>query len=799
MEKLNFNNSWKVRKLNSDEPFKDVDVPYDAMIFEETSDEAASGKNCCWKVCNDYEFVKTFKLEDGYKTSKLILEFEGVYRNATVYLNGEEVCFRPYGYTNFFIDITDKVKFEGTNELRVIARNADQPNQRWYSGCGILRPVNLYTLPSLHVELNSIKITTLDYVNKSIRIDLKTSSKSKIRLEILDDDIVIRAIEDEVVNDDRTYSTTISLPSLDLWDVDNPNLYKLRVTFKNDVQVETFGIRKVELDKEKGLLINGKRTLLYGACIHEDSGMLGAIIHPDGEERKIKLLKKVGYNAVRSAHNPISKDFLRAADRLGMLILDEYVDCWYIHKTKYDYVNYLEKYWKDDLKDMVEKDYNHPSVIMYSSGNEVGETAQKKGIALTKEFTDYFHSLDETRPVTCGINIFFNFVSSMGFGFYNDKKAEKEEAKNKKKKKKTKAVGSEFFNNLTNALGAPTLKFGAKFPGCDSATKKAFANLDIAGYNYGILRYKHDHKKYPDRFILGSETFCEDALLFVELSKKYPRIIGDFVWAGLDYLGEVGVGSWVHAEHTPDFTNGAGWMTAGSGRVDILGHELSEADYTRVAFGKQKIGVGVVPPKYVDMKHSVSSWKFSRAIPSWSFTKEEIGKEALVEVYSTGEKVRIAINDEVIATQKRHKSGRNTFKVAYKPGKLTAIALDKDGIEIANTDLTTAKAETKLVLVPDKSEYNVGGLIYVDIMLQDEDGILKPLEEFNFEVSNTNCVSLEGCGNANPYQPNGYKTNKVQTYFGKAQIIFKAAKAGNPTITVKGDNNLSATLKLSIK
>ncbi|MBP5216921.1 MAG: glycoside hydrolase family 2, partial [Bacilli bacterium] len=230
-----------------------------------------------------------------------------------------------------------------------------------------------------------------------------------------------------------------------------------------------FGIRQIECG-EQGLLINGERVILRGACIHHDNGLLGAAAYQDAERRKIALLQKAGYNAIRSAHNPISKASLEACDELGMFVMDEYADCWYIHKTKYDYVNWLEDNWKDDLRLMVEKDFNHPSVILYSTGNEVSETAYPKGIALTKDFTDYLHEIDPSRPVTCGVNIFFNALSSLGFGVYSDKKAEK----NSQAKAKKQEVGSAFFNNIANFVGSNVMKVGAKLPICDRKTKGAF-------------------------------------------------------------------------------------------------------------------------------------------------------------------------------------------------------------------------------------------------------------------------------------------------------------------------------------
>ena len=348
--------------------------------------------------------------------------------------------------------------------------------------------------------------------------------------------------------------------------------------------MERFGVRTLSWGKD-GLKLNGERVILRGACVHHDNGLLGAACDPDALERRIRILKENGYNALRSAHNPCSKSALAICDRLGMLVMDEYIDHWYIHKTLHDYVEYFDAWWKQDLTDMVEKDYNHPCVVLYSTGNEVAETAQPRGIALVKEMTEFLHALDDSRPVTCGINIFFNFLNHIGFGQYSDEKAAKEAARNAKakaegKKARERSTGSKFFNDLAGIMGADFMKIGATLHGSDVTTREAFANMDVAGYNYGEKRYRHDLKKYPERLILGSETFCFDAYQFWELAKTEPRLIGDFVWAGIDYLGEVGIGSWEYSDYAPRFDNGCGWISAGSGRIDLTGKPLGEALYT---------------------------------------------------------------------------------------------------------------------------------------------------------------------------------------------------------------------------
>ena len=517
--------------------------------------------------------------------------------------------------------------------------------------------------------------------------------------------------------------------------------------------------------------INGERVILRGACIHHDNGILGAVNHPFADARKVELLQKAGYNAIRSAHNPCSKATLEACDRFGMLVLDEFVDMWYIHKTKYDYASDFEQEWQADLKSMVEKDYNHPCVVMYSIGNEVAETGQKKGIRFAAEMTDYLHALD-SRPVTCGINIFFNLLHSLGFGVYTDKKAEKAAKPSKSSKpKKKKSVGSEFFNDLAGLLGADTMKIGATMPGCNAKSKDAFAAMDVAGYNYGILRYKRDLKHHKDRVIVGSETFCSDARKFWCIAKEHPALIGDFVWAGIDYLGEVGIGAWEYADYAPDFTGGVGWRGASSGRLDLAGRAWAEAAYTQVAFDLAPVAIGVVRPDRAFEKHSPSAWRMSNALESWSWDGCT-GKKTSVEVYATGDAVRLVLNGKTVGEKKVPANARVRFKAKYAPGELTAISLAKDGKELGRTSLVSAGAETKLTLVPEKAQYGQGDLCYIRLQYTDEAGEIKPLVRGIIDVA-VEGGELLGLGSACPYNEAGYLGTTTDTYYGEALAVIR--------------------------
>ena len=746
------------------------------------------------------------------------------------------------------------------NEIKVIARNADQPNSRWYSGTGIYRPAYLHVAGEKYIPVNGVKIRTLSYDPAKIEVVVKTSAPGELSLKIeFEGSKVLRVIGESTkignVNNDRIISSDnknmqpngsvqtgengqkselvqveaeknnqaaeyqaifqLDVPNAKLWDTEHPNLYTCKAVFGEDEVIETFGIRELIWNPQVGMTINGERVILRGACFHHDNGVLGACTYPEAEERKMRILKENGYNAVRSAHYPCSKALLDACDRMGMLMMDEYVDVWYIHKTKYDYAGQLADWWKQDLKDMVDKDYNHPSVIMYSTGNEVAETAQKKGIALTGDMTNFLHSLDSTRPVTCGINIFFNFLSSIGLGVYSDDKAEKSAGnaeknaaqatgKNEKKvvksgektvnkatengkkglgstkpEKKKKPVGSEFYNTLACLVGDYFMKCGATLYPCDLRTKDAYANMDIAGYNYGIFRYKHDLKKYPNRLILGSETFCKDAYSFWEIAKKNKRIIGDFVWAGWDYIGEVGDGAAEYSDYK--FEDPATRMTGGNGRIDLNGKPRAEAAYTRVAFERETGPFIAVDPVYQKEKLRLTGWQLTKALESWAWDGCN-GEPAKVEVYARAAQVELFINGKSVG-KKKVKKCRANFNTTYQDGEITAVSYDENGKEINRYSLQTAGKDTVLQVRPEEKTVKPEGLAFIQLQYTDSKGIWKPMEKHNIKVTVENGV-LKGLGSPAPYVKGNYTDHTVATYYGEAMAVVQADGNGPVKVTV---------------
>ena len=789
MKKQNFNTGWLFSAVGGEQAMKPVTLPHDAMLYEKRSKNAATAGACGYFPGGAYVYIKRFPVPEEWREQSAVLEFEAVYQNAQVFVNGTLAAEQRYGYTNFFVALDRYLKYGEENEIKVIADNSAVPNSRWYSGSGIYRNVNLFLGDRSHIIPDGLLISTSG--NDTAHVKASVTGGDTVRVSILDGGSVAAQAEAPVKDGAASVDIPVSQPRL--WDADHPELYLCRTELLKDGEVvdtakERFGFRTLSWNV-KGFFVNGQETLLRGACIHHDNGVLGACCYEDAEWRKIRILKENGYNAIRSAHNPCSKFLLDACDHLGVLVMDEYIDHWYIHKTEHDYVDYFMEWWKQDLKDMVDKDYNHPSVILYSTGNEVSETAQKKGIKLTADLTNYLHQLDDTRPVTCGVNIFFNFLSSVGFGVYSDEKAKKEAEKAEKLKaagaapKKKKAVGSEFFNNMAGLFGDNFMKLGATLPPCDWRTRDAFANMDVAGYNYGIFRYEGDLKKYPNRLILGSETFCSDAYRFRELAKKEPRIVGDFVWAGMDYLGEVGIGSWEYQDYAPDFGHGVGWVSAGSGRIDLTGLPLGEALYTRVALERDKGPyIAVCPVNHTDDKHSPSAWKMSNAIPSWSW-RGCAGKRANVEVYARAHSVELLVNGKRVGKKELKNDCMAKFRCIYEDGTVEAVSYDSHGHELGRCSLRTASPETQLRAVPEEGDVEPGRLCHIRLQYTDESGVVKPLERGILSVKVTG-GRLLGLGSACPYNETGYITDRTDTYYGEALAVVQAGEGAELTLAV---------------
>lgn len=776
---IDFCSNWTFCK----EGFKPVPVnlPLDAMLLEKRDGGCRNGVNSGYFPGGRYTYEKAFELDAAMLGKSVVLHFEGVYQNCKVYANRKLAGSHRYGYTAFDVDISDFVQ-SGENTVRVEVDNSLEPNCRWYSGSGIYRPVQLLIREKNHIT--QVHLETVDIHPAKLRVDVQTTQESAITVEVYEGKKLVASGKPGI----------LEVPEAKLWSGDHPFLYTVLVKTDTDERVIPFGIRKLEWSAKTGLLVNGHRVLLRGGCIHHDHGVLGACEYYDAEERRIRILKENGFNAVRIAHNPASQITLNVCDKLGMYVMNETFDGWYIPKTYHDYARWFDAEWKKDLTAMVESSRNHPSVILYSTGNEVSETATQKGAEVCRMLTDFVHSLDNTRPVTAGVNVLLNVYANMGMGVYKDKGEYKPEPLPRKGGYKEKKTGSAFFNAMAQKLGK-LMFFMSKGSKGDKACLGAANGLDILGLNYASSRYDEDAAKYPDRMMVGSETMVADLPYNWERVKKHPQVVGDFVWSAWDYLGEACIGDWTYHSYKglP--------LLAGQGMIDITGKPLASIYFMQIVWGlRKKPFIGVRPVNHAKEAPSTGAWQFTNAIDSWSWQGYE-GTKAIVEVYADAAAVRLKLNGSEVGT-KAVKKYKALFKVAYKSGTLMAEALDEQGKVISSHSLTTAGTETVLTVKPDKNvlRANDQDLCYLPIEFTDKAGNLKPYVEQRVEIEVSGAATLAGFGSALCKTDEVFDKNYHNSYRGRALAVLRAGNTpGKAFVTVNSTGMEPVTVEVEVK
>lgn len=784
MKKQAFNEGWLFGK-QGDKDLQPVIIPHDAMIHETREPDGEGGSAHGYFPGGMYVYEKTFTAPKEWKDKTVLLEFEGVYKNSAVTINGKEAGGRPYGYVPFQICADGLLNYGGENVITVTADNSKLPNSRWYSGGGIYRPVSLIVGNKTHIEWQGVHISTLSYEPAEIRVETKANG-GEIAVEIIGDGKVVAAGGGADVK--------LTVPDAKLWSDETPYLYQCRVTLTENGNVvdevtESFGIRLVEWSN-KGLFVNGKETLLRGGCYHHDNGILGAAAWDKSEERRVRIMKENGFNALRSSHNPTSNALVEACDKYGMYLMDETFDMWYMHKSRYDYASDFEQWWRADTKAMVDRDFNHPSVIMYSIGNEVSEPYQEKGVEQTRAFVEYIHSLDKNRAVTGGINLMIITNASKGKGVYKDveetseqdKKADDAKKAKQKSSKKQTASGSLAFNIMAAMVGTGMNK-AANSDAADKVTSPCLDALDIAGYNYASGRYPMEGRKHPNRVILGSETFTQDIYKNWEMVKKYPYLVGDFMWTAWDYLGETGVGAWSYTGGVP-FNRPYPWVLGGAGVIDILGIPDASCKYAATVWGQQeKPVIGVRPVNHPGVRVSKSVWRGTNAIESWAWKGCE-GNKAEVEVYARADKAELLINGKP-AGKKKLKECKAMFKTKYVSGTITAVVYDAGGREIGRNELYSAKGKVRISAVPEEAEIQAGDIAYIPVTLVGENGVVECNADTRLSVSVTG-GELLAFGSANPCTEERYDSGSFTTYYGRALAIVRAQKPGRVEISISG-------------
>lgn len=773
-EQADFNQDWQF--WSDTQPNKQVvNLPHDAMQTETRSADVKEGRHNGFYPGNVYHYEKTFTADASLLQKHVTLAFEGVYRNSKVFVNGQEAGGYKYGYMPFDVCL-DGLLVAGENTIRVDVDNSQMPNSRWYSGAGIYRPLHLLIQEKEYIE--QVKVSTLSIAPAKVKVETLHQG-GEVSVSIYDGNKQIVSAEGDNVE--------LNIENAKLWSAEQPNLYKAVVELKQngktiEKQEKQFGIREISWSTQ-GFKVNGEDVLLKGGCLHHDNGILGAAEYDDAAYRKVAIMKQYGFNAIRSSHNPLSEAMLKACDELGMYVMDELWDMWYITKTEFDYSKDFYDNYVEDIRHFVKKDFNHPSVIMYSIGNEVGEPAEEKGVALAKELIDRLHQADNSRPVTAGINLMIVGLAKMGINLLQQSNSAAGPS----------GVTSEEYNNMMVASSEGMLN-AVLAPQIDEASTPVLDALDIAGYNYASKRYEIEGMAHPNRVIVGSETFPYALAENWTLAEKLPYLIGDFMWTAWDYIGEIGLGAWYYSDDPNFATKTYPWKLNGGGAIDLIGNPTSEAFLAKAIWQKDNKPYLAVRPIHKEQLIK-SMWRGTNGIPSWSWQGCE-GMQTVVEIFTSAPKAKLYINDRLIGEQEV-KNYVASFDVTYEPGTLKAVSVDANGKEYEQT-LTSATGKIGISIEPEKDSYKSGELAFVNINLVGENGIVESKADRTLTVT-VEGGELLGYGSQQLITEAAFLDGVYPTYYGQSQAVVRASKPGNVKITVTGEGVAPTTKSILMK
>lgn len=757
-----------------------VNLPHDFSIGQKRDPNSLSGGSNGFFPGGVYDYEKTLFAPAGWKGKKVILEFEGVYMNAVVRFNHQIVAQHPYGYTGFHCDLTPYLLFDRENIICVNVNNNALPNTRWYSGSGIYRHVWLLTGEEVHIPPWGVFVSTPVVSPASSTVTVKTlvENSGKTAADVTVRSTLLTKYGEEVGSGEinlkiaaGSISETakdLTVSPIELWSVDKPCLYSLKseIIMQGavvDTSEMNIGIRSISFDAQNGFRLNGIPMKLKGGCVHHDCGLLGAAAFDRAEERKVELLKASGFNAVRCAHNPPSPAFLDACDRLGMLVMDEAFDCWREGKSPNDYGVYFEDWWQRDMASMILRDRNHPSIILWSTGNEIIERdGRSEGYMYARKLADYARSLDNTRAVTNAVCYLPDPETSSLAGNLAD-------------------VADDF-----DYWGELTLRF--------------IEPLDVAGYNYLLNRYESDVSKFPGRIICGTESFPIETFDNWNTVERLPHVIGDFVWTGMDYLGEAGLGHvWYDADK--DLRADYPWHQAFCGDIDICGFKRPQSYYRDCVWGRSRVPfIAVYKPENHGRNPLVSHWGWPDVVFSWTWPGFE-NKPVVIDIYCMDSEVELFLNGRSLGRKPVGKDNRYTasYETEYEPGELVAVGFTK-GIETSRTTLNTAGKPVCIRLAPDRTALNskFGDLSFVTVEVVDAAGNIVHNACTNIYFTVCGAGSLLAVGSGNPTTDEPYTGNQRKVHEGRAMVVVGTnGENGKIVLTAAADGIPSSTAVIS--
>jgi len=752
-----------------DAPWRALDLPHDWSIEGPFGQNQPTGGPGGYLPTGIGWYRKTFPLPASWKDRKVFIEFDGVYENSEVWINGHLLGKRPFGYISFSYDLTDHLRLDGTNNvLAVRVDNSAQPNSRWYSGSGIYRHTWLLITDKVHVDQWGTFVTTPQVARESSTIQFKTQVKNEgtnnvkctLSTNILDKDgKVVKSLEltgEIPAGGEREFVDQLIVDKPNLWSVETPYLYKVQNIVKEQDrlvdQYETpMGIREVRFDPEKGCLLNCERVKLNGVCLHHDGGCVGAAVPEAVWQRRLELLREMGCNAIRTSHNPPAPEFLDLCDKLGFLVMDEAFDEWRAAKgqVRHGYHLNFDTWSERDVTSMICHDRNHPSVVIWSAGNEVPDQTASRGAAALEHLMNIFHKLDSTRPVTVGCD---------------------------------------------QIAAEPR-----------SATPEFLALLDIVGYNY-VDRWRDRREKYysidklafPQRLVIGTEsgamggvrgdyrtgrgvnTDVEQLWKFV---KSYDYVIGDFMWTGIDYLGE------------------ARWpsKSSSSGVIDTCGFKKDGYYFYQSQW------------TYKPMVHLFPHWNWpgreGQIIPVTCYTNCDTvelflnGKSFGVKGYSFP---RYGMEGRYGNYSARTRRTRTTsdlhlsWDVPYAPGTLRAVGT-KNARVVCTEEVSTTGAPAAIALAIDRRFIAADrrDVAHVTVQITDDQGRMAPAadNEVTFEIRGEG--KIIGVDNGNPASHEDFKANRRRAFNGLCLAIVQAtAKPGKIHLAARAQGLKEAVIEI---
>ncbi len=795
-----FNENWTFQKgenpeassrVFSDKEWRKLSLPHDWAI-EGPFSEHHDMRTGALPISGVAWYRKSFDLPAQYEGKKITVEFDGVMSNSSVYINGHLVGERPYGYIGFEVDLTPYVSFDKPNVIAVRCA-PEELSSRWYPGAGIYRNVWFEVKNPVHVGHWGTYITTPEVSDEEATVAVETTLDGnhqkgvdyKLRSTIVDAKNKVVAqetqnIEFSYLEDIKVVSSfTVEEPTR--WDIDNPYLYSLKTELIADGKVvddysSTFGIRTIEFTRNDGFLLNGRRVNFQGVCLHHDLGPLGAAVNLRATERQLEIMKEMGVNAIRTSHNPSSREQIELCDRMGILVQVEAFDGWKIPKVANDYSKYWDEWHERDLRDVIRRDRNHPSVVMWSIGNEMKEQQKAHGGAMAQALTDICHDEDPTRPTTAG------------------------------------------FNN---------------YPQC--VNNGLAAGIDVVGFNYKPTQYDDFLAKNPDAIVYGSETSsCVSSRgvyhlpvenydthpslqitsydivsppwayppdFEIEAQKKMNRSLGEFIWTGFDYIGEPtpfnGKDNETHGRWTGDWPSRSSYF----GAVDLCGIPKDRFYFYQSVWTDKP------------MVHILPHWNWENApvdtIPVYCYTNcdeaelflngKSLGRKRMGEDKTT---IPAVFNWWLEPETTWDSPFRLNWNVAYEPGVLEVKAY-KGGKLMATKRIVTASEPYTLKLESDRKRITADGLdlAFVTVSVVDKDGNLVPEadNQIDFEVSGSGIFKAVGNGNAATTESFQEPTRKA--FSGKCMLIVAAdaLKKGDIKITAtsKGLKSKSLSIKTS--